>query len=92
MRRRQQFLRSALEAQKDTLKAWARRAVAAPAKEVAQTELPTTASEMTPPDESPGAAPVAPLVAKPGFCLRCGKHIGQGVWMHQKTCKGLADG
>lgn len=23
-----------------------------------------------------------------GKCLKCGRIIGRGVWMHEKTCKG----
>jgi hypothetical protein len=27
-----------------------------------------------------------------GACQKCGRHIGQGLAMHRKSCKGVADG
>jgi len=65
-----------------------------PAKEVVPAE---SQPETTPPGVPRGMPPVThpgaaqseqPEPHRPGFCMRCGRHIGQGVWMHQKTCKG----
>jgi len=91
MRRRQQFAvaHSLLEAQAAALKSWARRQkvepVPAPTETIAP--LPIIPHETSPAKQTE-QQPEQTEQRRPGFCMRCGRHIGQGVWMHQKTCKG----
>jgi hypothetical protein len=38
--------------------------------------------------KAPAAAPPpAPVVRRVGFCIKCGKRIGRGLWIHEKNCK-----
>jgi len=94
---------SLLEAQAAALKNWARRQKIepVPAKEVLPAESqPETTPSFAPRGATEGGAPprgategealrsLGEAGRRPGFCMRCGRHIGKGVWMHQKTCKG----
>lgn len=32
--------------------------------------------------------PRVPIVVPKGQCVKCGRHIGRGIWRHEKNCRG----
>jgi hypothetical protein len=39
-------------------------------------------------DDDPPADPPVKAPLKKGFCSKCGKHIGRGLFLHTKKCTG----
>lgn len=65
-----------------------RQVYAAQAAAAARNPVQTAAAALEMPPIPAPTNPAAAQARKPGYCVKCGQHIGRGLPFHERRCQG----